>query len=273
MSIYRPSPTRRALLGVLILASVSVLTLDFRSSGSAFRGARGSVGAVLAPFQKTSAAVIRPFSSFFSGLAQVGSLRAENERLREENAGLRTRNEELGRAAAQVEDLKKLNNVAIPKGVTSVGARVFVRSPSSFEWVVELDVGSSQGVATGNPVVSGDGLVGKVISVRPTTSVVQLVNDPKFAAGARLEKSREIGSVVGHGAAPLTLEDVDPQVPIAEGERVQTAGVASSGFPPDILIGYVRGAPPPSASLQRTVFVEPATKTTRLEFVKVLLSS
>jgi rod shape-determining protein MreC len=227
---------------------------------------------VLSPLRKAAAAVIHPVTGFFSGLAHSGAIRDENARLRQENADLRTKNQQLSQAQAQVDDLEKLNKIDLPSDVQAVGARVFATGPSSFEWTVEIDVGSNRGVAVGNPVVSGDGLVGRVATVRSDSAVVQLVIDPNFAVGARLERSREIGVASGHGSGPMTLDSVDPEVPIGKGERVYTSGGPASGFPPTLLIGTVPAGAEPNPNLERTVVVTPAMRADRLEFVKVLLT-
>jgi rod shape-determining protein MreC len=270
MSIYRPSSRRRVLLVVLMLASVSVITLDFRSSGGLFGSARGAMGSVLSPARRASSAVIHPVTAFFSGLAHSSAARDESQRLRAENAALRERLDTATGGQAQIDSLIKLNKIDLPRDVPVVGARVFAPAAGSFEWTVEIDVGSDKGVAVGNPVVSGDGLVGKVKAVRAASAVVLLVTDPSFSAGARLEESHEVGVVGGHGHGLLSLDYVDAQVPIKRGERVFTQGGPSSGFPAGIPIGTVHEAVKPDASRQRTIPVDPLIQARRLEFVKVL---
>src|SRR5438094_14317 len=142
MSIYRPSPRRRALLALLLLASITVITLDFRSSGSVFRGLRDGTGEVLSPIRKGASAVISPVTRFLSGLAHSGSIRSENDRLRQENADLRSRVDSLEQEAADAKAIKEVLALPLPKDVATVGARVFAPAASTYEFTVEVDAGS-----------------------------------------------------------------------------------------------------------------------------------
>lgn len=270
MSIYRPSSQRRVLLAVLLLASVTVITLDSRSSGGVFSGARGAMGQILSPVRRGSAAVIHPVTSFLSGLVRSGSIRAENERLRSENAELRGKLDQASIDKAHLRQLETINGLPLPPDIPTVGARAFPLA-NTFEWAIEIDVGSEKGLSVGNPVVSGEGLVGKVVTVRRGSAVVQLLTDPDFRVGANLAGEKGLAS--GHGSAPMTLELIDPQVPARKGDRVVTLGGPSSGFPPNLPIGAVRETAPPDSALQRTIQVDPVTRSTNLDFVKVLIYS
>jgi rod shape-determining protein MreC len=273
MSIYRPSPQRRVVLTGLLLASVTVLALDLRSSGSAFAGPRGVMASVLSPARRGASLAVRPITAFGSGLIHSRSIQDENERLRRENADLRSELDAAQLSAARAAELEKLLNLPLPRSVAKVGAEVYAPGASAFEWTVDIDAGSDDGVGVGNPVVSGDGLLGKIVSVQAHSAVVELLTDPSFGAAARLESSGESGIVHGHGTGPLTLDTLDPGVAVAKGERVVTSGGATSGFPSGLPIGTIRLSVAPDPSLQRTIIVDPLARVRATRFVSVLLYS
>ena len=89
-------------------------------------------------------------------------------------------------------------------------------------------------------MLNGDGLVGRVVEVGPWTSTVLLAVDPDFRAGVRLESSMDIGFVTGKGERPLTLDLLDGQARVAEGDRLVTFGsVNDRPFVPGVPVGEV----------------------------------
>jgi rod shape-determining protein MreC len=108
---------------------------------------------------------------------------------------------------------------------------------SSFLRSVILHSGEGR-LAEGQPVVSADGVVGRVLKVAGNYARAQLVTDSAAGVGAMLERSGSQGLVRGSGDGRLTLEYVPHQVAVEPGDRVVTAGI-DGVFPPGILIGQV----------------------------------
>src|SRR5439155_23924931 len=86
-----------------------------------------------------------------------------------------------------LEDLLGLKRTLDPAGVPAV---VIGNGVSNFEWMITISAGSDDGVAVGQPVVAGSAtsprLVGRVVSVTPVSSDVQLLIDQNFAVAGRL---------------------------------------------------------------------------------------
>ena len=107
--------------------------------------------------------------------------------------------------------------------------------------MVTLDAGSRDGVKPELTVLSGQGLVGRVVRVGPTTCDVLLLTDPTFSVGVRLEASGLIGVASGNGDLPMSLKLLDAQTKVVPGARLVTLGSAGgSPFVPGVPVGEVR---------------------------------
>ena len=162
------------------------------------------------------------------------------------------------------------------KAYEPVIARVFARSPSTWYSTVEINKGSSDGVKPDQPVINGEGLIGKVKSVSDGNAIVMLLTDQEFGVSAKAARSGEPGSIDPAVGAPgdLLLELVPRGKLVKKGERIVTAGTVStrlkSLFPPGILIGTVHRVDEGEGELDRRIHVRPAADLRRLEYVEVL---
>ncbi len=127
-------------------------------------------------------------------------------------------------------------------------ARVIGRSPTVWYSTVTIDKGSGAGVEANDPVVDGDGLVGRIADVTHGTAEVNLITDNRSAVSARVLPNGPEGVAepeVGNSSS-LLLDFIDRNQAIREGQLVVTAGwsngAISSAFPPGIPIGEVSAA-------------------------------
>jgi rod shape-determining protein MreC len=144
---------------------------------------------------------------------------------------------------------------------------------SNFSHTVELDKGSGAGIEVGMPVVTGEGLVGRVRQVTSSHSIVQLLTDPDFRVGVKLLPDGILGTARGAGEGdPLVVDtSIDPEQALEPGGQLTTSGADRSAFPASIPIGTVRGTKPAGGGLTLDLQVEPFVDTQRLTFVSVLL--
>lgn len=272
MAVYRRTSRPRFTLLLLVLTAVTLLTLDERSNGlGVIDSARDGARDLVAPVKDAADAVFEPVTEFFQGAVHYGDVEAENARLRArlaEQEALALRAADAEREREALLDLADLDFVG---DIPTVAARV-VRSPASgFDLTVGIDRGRDAGVARGMPVVSGGGLVGRVVDVSRRTSIVQLVTDASSSVGVRLATSGDVGVAVGRGSgSTLRMDLVDPATKVERGEAVVTSGLENSVFPPGIPVGKVVAATAASGALQQDVTVAPIADLRRLVFVKVL---
>lgn len=268
----RRSGRSRPTLVLLVLVSITVITLDFRGGDLIGTLRRGAVDA-LAPAQGVGEAAFGAVGDAVSGITRYGPLEEENEALRarvEEIEGGALRDAD---AEAELEELLELQGLSRFTDLPTVPARVVGTSVSNFEQTLRLDVGGDDGVVEDMPVVTGRGLVGRVVDVSRARATVRLVTDPTSAVGVRLSASGDLGVAQGIGPdLPLELGLVDPDTEVGGRELVVTSGVDDSFFPGGIPVGHVVRAEPAPGELEQEVAIEPVVDLARLRFVEVLLT-
>jgi rod shape-determining protein MreC len=120
------------------------------------------------------------------------------------------------------------------------------------------------------PVISDEGLVGKVIAVGESYSLAQILYNKEFRVGAKVQRSRVDGILTWEGGGELRLTNVPKTQDVRTGDVVITSGY-SNVFPKDITIGFVSSVRQKSGSLFHEISVQPAVDFPSLEQVFVIL--
>jgi rod shape-determining protein MreC len=211
--------------------------------------------------------VVNGTRSGWQTVARTPGLAAENEHLRAANAVLRARNDELTEALARVPAAQALEEaqLAHPDGIA---ATVIGYDPESTLRLVTIDRGLKDGIARDDGVVSGDGVVGRIVEVDPLSSKVLLVTDATSKLPAIVQKGRWWAIAVGT-SSHVKLQYVSQDAKLHVGDRVVTGEGRS--FHAGALIGTIREIEPTSAgALDQSAIVQPAVDLTALSRVVVL---
>ena len=91
------------------------------------------------------------------------------------------------------EELRRINDLESVTDIPGVTAQVIAGTPGNFESTITIDKGSDAGITTDMPVVTGDGLVGRVVQASGKRATVLLLTDPDSSVSVRLEKSGGTG--------------------------------------------------------------------------------
>lgn len=270
-------PARRR-LGLLLLACLTVITLDARAgSDSPVDPLRSAVGSVIGPVESAAAGVVRPLtdaSGFFrtnrSLREDIATLSAENSRLRSQAAG-----EPLDRQ--RLAELDGLTRTAAETGYSLVAARVVAMGPvQSFSRTVTIDAGTSSGITKDMTVLNNDGLVGRVVQTTRTTATVLLIVDAESVVGGRLGTNLEIGFLRGRGVigddGRLDLDLVDNAVEPSRNDVVVTWG-SRNGVPyvAGIPVGRVESVVATPRQSSRQAVIRPFADFTALDVVGVVV--
>lgn len=269
---------RRAVLGGLVALSLVLLTAYFGESASGGLHAlqRGATE-VLSPIQEGANRALKPFRDLFGWFGDTLDAKSERDELKSERDRLRQEVATLEAQGRENEQLRKLLEINTGGGLAAyepVRARVYARSPSVWYSTININQGSSNGVRVGQPVVNGEGLVGKVESTTRSSAVVMLITDEDFGVSAKAARSGEPGTIGPAVSGDLLFDLVPRGERVEEGERIVTAGTTASRlpslFPPNILIGTVKKVDDGEGGLDRRIHVRPAADLRRIEWVQVL---
>ena len=280
MAVRSRARSTRLLVVALVAVSLVTITIDYREGDD---GPLASIGnatlTVISPLQEVVSKVTHPIGNFFSTLFRLPSIRHERDVLRERVDALETQLSETRSDQARLADLEALFGLRESLGpkVQTMAAQVIANGVSNFEWTIEIDKGSSDGMARDMPVIASSGLVGHVVQVGANSSRVQLIIDPDSFVAGRLDVSRQTGLLSGEGNQDLQMSLVESTAEVSPDERVVTAGyrirdVAESLYPPNVLIGTVSRVLEQDAATEKFVTVRPAVDFSSLSLVLVVLS-
>ena len=198
-------------------------------------------------------------------------VRAENRQLKEQIDQLRLEQVRLNQDAEQAHRLQALLSFKERYISKTVAAQVIGSSGSDQSRSVYIDKGAGDGIEQDMAVITADGVVGKVLSVFPSTSLVLLINDQSSGVGAILEKSRLQGVLRGTPNGEVMLERVMSDEQVAPGETLLTSG-GDQIFPKGLPLGRVAKVAGADSGLFLNVKVKPAANLGRLEEVLVVLA-
>lgn len=264
----------RLLLIILIVTSLFLITLDLRGV-KILDGVRSGTQNVLAPFQKAGITVVSPFRNFFGEVTHLGRTRNQIEKLKAENAKLRTKLLQRKNADAELIQLKSVLNLAGRAGYKVLAVRVISQGAStSFSQTITIDAGTSSGVRQNMTVLSGDGLVGVVKESYSNSALVMLATDPDFKVGVRVAGSQQIGILSGRGSKRAELQLLDNQNIVKVGDVLLARGSTHNRpFVPGIPIGVISAVDSGAGSIAQSASVMLYPNFSALGVVSVVLSA
>jgi rod shape-determining protein MreC len=223
-------------LGALLLA---VLNLPV----SVTQGVKNTVREFLSPMQEAASGFVRSVREGFSSVRGLGGLVSENQRMTAEVARLQSEVRDLKALERENEQLRHALNFASRAQRDLIPAEVIARSRDGWWQTLRLNKGAAAGVAADQPVISIDGLVGKVASVSGRTADVLLLSDPTCRVAAQLLRTGTFGVVAGRGPSwegqvICRMDFINKNTQILPGDEVVTSGLGGI-FPKGLLIGYV----------------------------------
>jgi len=204
------------------------------------------------------------------------------DQLREENAQLRQRVEDLTVELVEVQEViaenellrTELGYVTSQRSLRVMGANVEARvagyEPGNLSRAVVISTGRDGDLLPDMPVLTGRGLVGRVIEVAARSSQVLLLNDARSSVAALIQRTRATGIVKGQLDGGLVMEDIGRDADVQVGDVVLTSGLGDV-FPKGVVIGQVVEVIRSDTAMFQKAIVEPSVDFGSLEVVLVLL--
>jgi rod shape-determining protein MreC len=230
---------------------------------------RQALLAALSPPVTVTALAVQGVRDVWTGYIDLRTVRQENQQLRGEVAILKRRIDQLAEQSLETQRLQRLLALREASPSTLITARVIGKDATNWFKTALLDRGSRDGIRRNLPVITPDGLVGRVVEVTPATSKVQLLTDPVSAAGGLLQRTRVTGIVVGSFAAGARVRYLPLMADVVVGDEVVTSGMGGV-FPKGIPIGRITAVERKSGALFQEATLRPAVDLSRLEEAFVL---
>lgn len=209
---------------------------------------------------------------FINAPVNIASLRQENAQLRAENAQLQTEIVTLQQQVSEMELLSALLDFARarPENVYQA-AGVIGQDPSPFLHYIIINRGSDDGIRRGMPVVSQQGLVGRVVQVTATAARVELITDPGSQVSVRMQPSEVDGLLSGSVTTQIGIDLIPLDANLQPGDLVFTSGIGGV-YPGNILVGQISNVRREATALFQTASVQSAVDFSGLEIVLVIVN-
>jgi len=225
------------------------------------------------PLQSSTLTLSEKIALLPKYFSAVNGLVDENEKLKEEVGDLQSKNTYMTEVAQENKRLRGLLNMAEtvqdwqPKGATVIG-----RSSQGWYETITIDGGSKDGFAVGMPVISGDGLIGRIWQVTDNTAEVLLITDAESAVAAIAEITRDAGIVEGGRSNKLLMVHIPAESKVVKGQIIISSGLGSY-YPPGLRIGTIGKIKKSNGSLTLQAEIIPFVDFNKVESVLVLLNS
>jgi rod shape-determining protein MreC len=268
----RAKKNPRLLLFVLVVLHLILISLNRVPGQPNIRYLQVVMMAGVTPLQWLASHGVSSVKSLWGGYFDLRGAKRENEWLKSRNSQLESQIIELQEKAKLFERLEALNRSPALSSYQRVNALVIGRDSDNWFKTILIDRGSIAGVEKDQPVVTTEGLVGRVISVSPISSRVLLITDERHGAGAMVAQTTEnrmVGIMKGKNQALLELKILSEGGKLENGEQVITSG-QDQLYPRGLLIGRIKNLTTPEVT-NTSVEVEPAAALAKVETVSVLL--
>jgi rod shape-determining protein MreC len=269
---------RRAVLVLLVVLSLILLTAYFGESrsGGLHSVQRGFL-TVVSPIQDGANKALKPVRNLFGWFSSTLHAKSQNAELRKQVDKLRgevTANQENEHSNRELLKLYHLDSELSIADYNPVPATVVYQSPNIWYSTITIDKGSSSGVRVNDPVITGEGLIGKVTEVASDGALVSLITDSAVEVTAKISATGTIGLVQPEVGEPgkLLMQFLESTTGVTPGDYVVTSGTVSSRgeslFPKGIPIGQVTSVNEQSPF--KSVDVSPIANLHSLDVVQVL---
>lgn len=226
--------------------------------------------ALVTPLSKAVVHTQEFISGTWHGYFDLRHVRQQNQDLQDKLSRMTIQQARLEEDANQARRLQILLGFKEQYLSQTLPAQLISTTGSEFSRGVYIDKGAHDGVKPDMPVITPDGILGKVLRVYPSSSLVLEINDPSSGAGVILEKSRLQGILKGNpnGNGELIIQNIMADEKVEVGERVLTSGgdrIFPKGMPVGVISRFAHGK-----DIFLDIWVKPATQLTRAEEVLVV---
>lgn len=252
---------------MLLATTLALMTIDGRGSGP-IQSARGVVVGVTSPLRSLIGWAFSPIGDAWTGAVHYDNVVEENAELRARVAELEGSIAQLPDLESELDEIRSATALEFGEGLPTAAAEVVEDRNTGVERIITINRGSADGIEPFMAVVTGRGLVGRIIQVNSEhRAVVRLVTDGRMNVGVIVARTGAQGVASGTGdGRDLELDlTAGDQGEVRTGDIAHTTGFDSSKYPGEIPIGEITVAD------SGAITVTPLADLDRLSFVTVLL--
>jgi len=263
-------------LMLVLLAQVVLLGMQVRRpepgmpDGHNVRLWRYLVTSVITPPERLAHNIGKSVRSVWSNYIYLRDLRQQNLSLTQENDRLRLEQASLAQDAQAGQRLRELLDFRGRYIDKTVAAQVIGTSGTDQARDIFIDKGSKDGLEVQMPVITPEGIVGKIKNVYPHSAQVLLISDQTSGTGVLLESTRVRGVMKGDPSGQPQMVNISPDDRIKPGEPVITSG-GDEVYPPGMPVGVVDRVVPDPDSSYVNVVIKPNSDLGALEEVLVVV--
>jgi rod shape-determining protein MreC len=263
---------RRGALVIISLVLCTVVLIVLQISGRYGGDELHNVGLrPLSPWQRALHRIIDSIDSVFKNHVLLVNLKEENRHIQEEVRRLKRENADLRESTQTLERLQRLLLLKAKVPAPMIAAEVVAYSSSAWFRTIVINKGQRDGMRKGLPVMTWEGVVGKVMRISSTSSVILLVIDRNSSVDCLVQRTRTRGILEGEGGGRCFLRYVPRTEDIQVGDHIVTSGLEGI-FPKGLSMGEVVRVEKKAYGLFQEIEVMPSADLSRLEEVMVLVS-
>jgi len=269
LSTRRGGKTRFTLV-LLILTSITLLTLDFRGFEPLDR-VRSAVLDAFEPVGDFASDTFEPVSDAWNGAFDYDSVERENEALRQRVDELEGQITSGDVAKQSLQQLLEQVDIPFVGDIPTVGARVVSGAVANFDRTIEVDKGENDGIRRGMAVVTGRGLIGRVVQTSGDRAVVELLSSGEVPVAFSIVGTNVLGEAHGLADGTRLVATTDVDRVVLPGQILVTSGLRGSTYPQGLPIGTVLDVRSDEGSLDQELDVQMLADLSDLTFVSVVL--
>jgi len=257
-------------LVLVILLTASLLLISHQvkdNTGTSFLK-RGAI-TVISPFQAAASGAVNGLNGLWNNYLYLFGVRSENKALKEDIHRLQGEIQELREELYRAGRMEEFQQYREATGIKGVAARVIGASPDPWTHMITINRGRGDGVGNGMPVVTPEGLVGRVTEAAASSSIVRLIVDRASHVPVLIRRSRGQAILEGENSITCQLKYLDRTEDVREGDMVITSGLAGI-YPRGIEVGTISQITRGNYGLYQYAKLLPKNSLGRLEDVLVI---
>lgn len=259
---------RRLLIGVFILFLLLLLFLP-RQSQEWLGHVGGPMAMILEGPLYVMASIQDSVEITWDHYVALQEVWVENQLLKQEIQRLQGEQNQLREDAILATEFQKLSMYQATAPMTTMPARIIGRNVSNWYQAIVIDKGANDSIHAEMGVVTNAGVVGRIVRVNQTTSIVLLLSDPNVAITGMIQTSRDQGIIQGTPQGNIRMKYLPPLSPVQVGDVVVTSGLTDD-FPRGLYIGHIQQVTKAATDLFQSGEVTPIVDFSKLEGVLVI---